>query len=103
MALRLHSGRGLQIGAWGRGSLGAEQSQACLVNGFLEHRQHRESTRTSPPPLQVDRAGDNHTVGTPGGLCLIAENGDVALGDALRLEFNRHITAAFMEDVKAPV
>lgn len=57
----------------------------------------------APPHLQVDRAGDNHRVGTPGGLCLIAEKGDVVLGDALLLEFNRHITAPFMEDVKAPV
>lgn len=46
-----------------------------------------------PPPFQTqqaDGAGDNHSVGTPGGLCLIAENGDVALGAASLLEFNRH-------------
>lgn len=42
----------------------------------------------------MDGAGDNHTVGIPGGLCLIAENGDVvALGDASLLEFNRHSVA----------
>ena len=33
--------------------------------------------------------GDNHSLMTPGGLCLVADKGDVAFGDALLLEVNR--------------
>ena len=38
-------------------------------------------------------AGDDHTLITPGGLCLVAENGDIAFCDASLLEVKRHSVA----------
>ena len=39
--------------------------------------------------MQKAGAGDDHTLVTPGGLCLVAENGDIAFCDASLLEVKR--------------
>lgn len=83
----------------GRGGLCVGQSQACLVDdlhkaamgllhlvggGGKSEDKVLGSLRSLGPV--VAGADDNHTLLTPGGLCVVAENGDVAP----LVEVNRH-------------
>lgn len=100
MAGKPHSGRGLQIGAWGRGNLGAGQRQAFLVDNLRKaaleilgrrwwelKRQTFRVTLIYGPGRWLELVTTIHWF-TPG-LCLVAENGDIPFGDALLLEINR--------------
>lgn len=111
VAVRPHSARVLQVGGGGAlASLGPSQACSeqlaqdcpggfCFLRGgvgnrrrLLECGQHRESTRMSHLHFRPSRWVELVTIthwGHQEGCVFAVENGEVALGDASLLEFNR--------------
>lgn len=55
----------------------------------MKRQNTNSSSLYSTENMQKAGAGDDHTLITPGGLCLVAENGDIAFCDASLLEVKR--------------